>query len=515
MSKPSASLSDREKAIRLRLKSDFEHYAAKCLRIRDKNGRVEPFILNKAQQYIHQKLEAQLSATGKVRALILKGRQQGVSTYVGGRFYHKASHRKGVRVFILTHDDSATSNLFDMTQRYHDNCPDMVRPATGAANAKELYFSGLDSGYKVGTAGNKAVGRSSTIQYFHGSEVAFWPNAAEHAAGVMQAIPDADGTEQILESTAFGMGNLFHTMWMAAESGKSDFIAIFVPWFWSEEYRKELPPGFELTSEERQYQDAHKLDDEQICWRRYKIVELSVGGDSGEWRFKQEYPATAQEAFQASGHDSLISSTKVLTARKAQRPNTHGPLVIGVDPARFGPDASAIIRRVGARAFAHERHYHKDTMSLAGIVKRAIDIEKPDRVFIDVGGIGAGTYDRLIELGYGRIVTAVDFGGQPMDVIKYYNRRSEMYGLLSQWLDSPGGVQIPDDDDLHADLCAPGYSYDSNGAMKLEKKEDIKKRIGRSTDLADALALTFAEPVRSAYNEAPRQADSNYDYFRS
>lgn len=515
MSKPSASLSEREKAIRLRLKSEFPHYAAKCLKIRDKNGAVKPFELNKAQLYLHQRIEAQLATTGKVRALILKGRQQGSSTYVGGRFYHKVSHRKGVRAFILTHHDDATSNLFDMTQRYHDNCPDLVKPATSAANAKELHFSNLDSGYKVGTAGNKAVGRSSTIQYFHGSEVAFWPNAAEHAAGVMQAIPDAPETEVLLESTAYGMGNLFHTMWMAAEAGKSDFIAIFVPWFWSDEYRKEPPKDFQPTAEEEEYKAAHSLDDAQLCFRRAKIIELSIGGDSGEWRFKQEYPATAQEAFQASGHDSLIDSRKVLKARKGQRPNTYGPLIIGVDPARFGPDASAIIRRVGARAFAPERHYHKDTMSLAGIVKRAIDVEKPDRVFIDVGGIGAGTYDRLVELGYGRVVVAVDFGGSPMDVVKYYNRRSEMYGTLAQWLDSAGGVQIPDEDDLHADLCAPGYSYDSNGAMKLEKKEDIKKRIGRSTDLADALALTFAEPVRSAYNDMPRQAESNYDYFRS
>jgi hypothetical protein len=68
---------------------------------------------------------------------------------------------------------------------------------------------------------------------------------------------------------------------------------------------------------------------------------------------------------------------------------------------------------------------------------------------------------------------------------------------------------------LHADLCAAGYSYDSNGAMKIEKKEDIKKRIGRSPDRADSLALTFAEPVRHEYNSRPMQADSNYDYFRS
>ena len=76
------------------------------------------------------------------------------------------------------------------------------------------------------------------MQFFHGSEVAFWPNAAAHAAGILQAIPDEVGTEVFKESTANGVGNYFHKEWQDAESGLSDYIAIFVPWFWSEEYRK-------------------------------------------------------------------------------------------------------------------------------------------------------------------------------------------------------------------------------------------------------------------------------------
>jgi hypothetical protein len=93
---------------RLRLRADLEFYSRNCLRIRTKTGEVEPFLFNKAQRHIHDQLEAQRAATGRVRALILKGRQQGCSTYVGGRFYHKASWAKGLRTFILTHEDQAT-----------------------------------------------------------------------------------------------------------------------------------------------------------------------------------------------------------------------------------------------------------------------------------------------------------------------------------------------------------------------------------------------------------------------
>lgn len=98
------SLTDKERAIRVKLRDDFPHYAEKCLRIRTKAGAVEPFLLNVAQRYLHERLERQKSDIGKVRALILKGRQQGISTYVGGRYYHKATHSRGRRVFILTHE---------------------------------------------------------------------------------------------------------------------------------------------------------------------------------------------------------------------------------------------------------------------------------------------------------------------------------------------------------------------------------------------------------------------------
>ena len=186
MRTPLATLSDEELAIRQRLKDDLPHYAAKCLKIRAKSGEIKPLILNRAQQHVHTKLEEQREKTGKVRALLLKARQQGFSTYIGARYYWKATHRRGAQVFILTHEQDATDNLFGMVDRYHQHNHCLVKPSTGAANAKELYFDRLDSGYKVATAGTKGVGRSGTVQLFHGSEVAFWPHAETHAAGVMQ-----------------------------------------------------------------------------------------------------------------------------------------------------------------------------------------------------------------------------------------------------------------------------------------------------------------------------------------
>src|ERR1700685_3660319 len=156
-------MDEREKQIRSRLKNDFPHYARKCLKIRSKAQSIIPFEFNKAQIYVHECLERQKLVTGKVRAILLKGRQQGMSTLVSGRYYHITTHSFGCQTFILTHALDATNNLFKMTQRYHENCPSIIRPEASTSNSKELIFGKLDSGYKIGTDENKAVRRSSTI----------------------------------------------------------------------------------------------------------------------------------------------------------------------------------------------------------------------------------------------------------------------------------------------------------------------------------------------------------------
>lgn len=497
------TISPKELEIRQRLKSDFEHYAAKCLKIRTKAGAIVQLELNAAQRYIHSKVEEQRARTGRVRAIILKGRQQGCSTYVEGRFYWRVTHTRGVRAFILTHEEEATNNLFELANRYHEGCPSPVKPSTSAANAKELHFDKLDSGYKVGTAGNKAVGRSSTVQFFHGSECGFWPNAQQHAAGIIQAIPDELGTEVFIESTANGIGNYFHEQWQAAEAGISEYIAIFVPWYWQDEYRKPLPDGFKLEDDELQYQSTYGLDLEQMAWRRAKIIELK-----DLTLFKQEYPATAAEAFQVSGQDPYIKPDIVMTARKAVIEEEYGEKVIGVDPARFGDDRTSICFRQGRKVHWIKSYTKKDTMEVAGIVRMAIKEVGAKQCAIDVGGLGAGVYDRLIELVHRSEcdIVQVNSSNSPTDSKKYTNKRAEMWGEINDWLENQP-ASIPDSDELMADLTQIRYSYDSNNALKMERKEDMKKRGFRSPDMADSLGLTFAKPIikPKPQIEKPRQ----------
>jgi phage terminase large subunit-like protein len=322
-------LSERERRIRARLMTDFAHYAAKCLKIRAKDGRIVPMKMNSAQEYIHARLEEQLVTTGRVRALILKGRQQGCSTYVQARFYWKLTHRRGVRAFILTHLDDASRGIYGMVKRFYENCPEAVRPQAARRSSKELIFGRLDSGYAVGTAKSSGVGRAHTLQYFHGSEVAYWAQGESHVSGILQAVPDEKGTEVILESTSAGAAGLFYQMCLDAQKGRGGYVFIFVPWFWQREYRKTPPQDFTPSAEEREYQTQYGLDDAQIYWRHVKIDELG-----GIWTFRREYPSSADEAFHSDRPNALWDRAGIDRCRRhADDAPDMKRIVIAVDPA--------------------------------------------------------------------------------------------------------------------------------------------------------------------------------------
>lgn len=287
-----ARSTDFEKEIYDACVESFEYFAETFLRIKDKEGNTVPLILNAAQQYIHDQLEAQWFSEGRVRALILKGRQQGCSTLIAARYYWHVWRSQGLEVFILTHEDKATEHIFSIVQRYNDLIDPRMRPRTGKSNAKELWFEVKDSSYGVGTARTKGTGRSQTVHRLHWSEVSHSANQAEHAAGIMQTVPDAS-SEIILETTANGVGDLFHQRW---QDPRSDYLKIFVPWYWQAEYRAPAEPGMTLTLEEAELAEEHGLDYEQLAWRRRKISDLGSTD-----LFRQEYPNSPEEAFLYSG----------------------------------------------------------------------------------------------------------------------------------------------------------------------------------------------------------------------
>jgi hypothetical protein len=392
-----------------RMQSDLEYFARHALKLRPKLGPLEPIVFNAAQKKLHEIIEGQKAKTGRVRVIVLKARQLGVSTYTAARFYHRTVNSPGLRCIIIGHERRASSNLFEIVKRFHEHMPDDIKPSTGTSNAEELLFDRLDSGYVVSVAAGDGAGRSATAQLLHASESAFWADLPLQMASLLQTVPDVDGSEIIIESTANGY-NDFHSLWRKAEAGESEFLPVFLPWVCDPGYSREVGAEFQMEAEERALAELHGLSKEQIAWRRAKISQLG----SAEY-FAQEYPLIASEAFISSSFDSFIPADLVIKAR-GEKVEGYGPLIIGVDPAGMGADRTSIAFRKGRCITKIESRRGLDTMEVAGWVQKIIREDNPAKVNIDVGGLGVGVYDRLYETSSNRrLINAVNFGGKPLE----------------------------------------------------------------------------------------------------
>jgi hypothetical protein len=227
-------------------------------------------------------------------------------------------------------------------------------------------------------------------------------------------------------------------------------------------------------------------------------MELKYGSESNAMKVRVygEFP-TAED-------DTLISLHSVEQASKRVVEQPEGtPVVWGLDVARYGDDASVLCIRQGRHLM--ELHSWKK-LSLMELAGRVLDLlnssdEPPEEILVDSIGLGAGVLDRLRELDIS--ARGVNVSESPAMADRYANLRAELWDLTKQWFNEE--VQIPNDDSLIADLTAPRYSFNSSGKMLVESKAETKKRLGRSTDFADSLVLTFASSAAGASGQYRRK----------
>ena len=217
----------------------------------------------------------------------------------------------------------------------------------------------------------------------------------------------------------------------------------------------------------------------------------------GEWgESSPAYQARVLGEFPEAGEDVLVPLHWV-EAALAREAEPTGALRMGVDVARFGGDRTALLVRDEGAVRHLEWHTKEDTMTTAGrVLSTARErLIKARDIFVDDAGLGGGVTDRLRELGIA--VTRVNFGERAIEPDRFANLRAESYWSLREALDpnGPTPLAIPRAYKAIAYECGmPRIGYTSRGQVKLESKDDIRKRLGRSPDLADALALTYAAP---------------------
>lgn len=509
-----------------RLRDDLRIYARTNLKIVDKSGNLVPLVFNRAQDFIHEKLEEQKRQIGKVRALILKGRQEGSSTYICGRFYHILAFHAGLTAATLTHLASATDKLFGKNETFQKNNP-LPPPLRRMANKRNIEFDDIDCFWDFGTAGTDNVGRGGTVQLFHASEAPFWKHPEQIVKGMLQSVSDLPGTEVIFESTANGMDPVFYKKCMEALAGEGEYMLIFVPWFWMDEYQKPVSVDFQLTDKEVELKELYGLTDAQINWRRFKIIELG-----GEYAFNESYPCNPQEAFQTSG-DSFIPTEHVLRARKRKLDKfiyQASPLICGLDPSRIRDRAVFTFRKgpkiLKSLVFDPKKGEIREGLKVVGTcpneLKQSYLAEKckfyldqcgVDLLNIDTTeGMGQGIVERLRDDGYENDkVRGVMFSQSADDPERYANKRAEIWDRQARWLSCEDGpVQVPDDDAFQADLCSmPKPENTANSRMKMPDKDLIRKKRGISPDIGDSSALTFAFLIKATHPEKVRIKKAN------
>jgi len=266
------------------------------------DGEIKKFKLNWAQKEYIAEVERQLEYNGRVRIIVLKARQLGISTVTEALLFILCFMYDNYRALVIAHEVEASQNLLAMTKRYWTTYPYNKLYTTEYQGKNHLQWLETQSQIGVATAGNTAVGRSATFRGVHASEVAFWPNPELVMGGLRQTLHAKPGSVLVLESTANGMGNYFHNTWMKAEAGDSEFVPLFFPWHRHPEYTATaigIPfSGMGELDEEEKHLREMGISDDRLMWRRYAIRDL-CGGDVN--LFKQEYPATPMEAFIASG----------------------------------------------------------------------------------------------------------------------------------------------------------------------------------------------------------------------
>jgi len=332
--------------------ADFHIYCERNLMIQDKiSGEIVPFKLNWAQKLLVARVMDDIANGRPVRYIILKARQMGLSTVIEALGFWWTTTHKNIKTVIIAHETEASGNLYNMFKRYFDNSHPTFQPRRKYNNKKELVFDvddtikeeykaqgkpspGLGSEIKTLVA-KEGKGRSATIHFFHGSEVAFWEAKADVVSSAIQAVPLAANTFAFLESTANGVGGFFYDEWQFAKKGESAFKPLFFAWHEHSEY--EMAGTVDVYDDEEQElltifeEKGYPKEswDRKILWRREKKKEFR----SDPKKFYQEYPKDDMEAFLSSGRPvfdigELVKMEQI--AQKAPAP-TFGQILANPD----------------------------------------------------------------------------------------------------------------------------------------------------------------------------------------
>lgn len=267
-----------------------------------------------AQSLFVDEVERQYNSGKPVRIIVLKARQIGISTITEAILFLWLFIHQGANALLLANKQETAEEIFGKTKLYWETWPHRLYYSLRYASKRHMQWIETRSALRASPSKNLDVGRGMTFHAVHATECAFYPDARTLMTGLHQTLPFRHGTIEVLESTANGSGDWWHEQWLKAENRESAYVPLFFPWYKHSEYQQytTICTDLELTPSERAIKKRFGLTYEQIQWRRWAVINLT---ESDEQKFMQEYPATPEEAFIATGqpifpHDRLSECYK-------------------------------------------------------------------------------------------------------------------------------------------------------------------------------------------------------------
>jgi phage terminase large subunit len=230
------------------------------------------------------------------------------------------------------------------------------------------------------------------------------------------------------------------------------------------------------------------IDSTRVSKEYVEDMKSRYGEESNAYRIR------VLGEFPRSDDDTIIPMELLESAKhRDTRAYEDAPIVWGLDVARFGSDSSVLCKRQSNVVHTLERWRNLDLMQLTGAVVAQYEAcdhkSRPAEILVDSIGLGAGVVDRLRELKLP--ARGINVSESPAMGGTYLNLRAELWHKAKAWLEKRD-CKIPNNEDLIGELATVRYTFTSNGKIKIESKDDIRRRGLKSPDMADAFVLTFA-----------------------
>jgi hypothetical protein len=331
------------------LKEDYTLYFKNCLKIRNKQSDIVPFVVNQEQQQLVDVIKdwknkyPDPSDRPTIYIVIPKPRQVGYSTVTEAIFFHDLNFAYNKVAMIISYDVDSATVINDMSNRFYQYLPQVIKPKRRKSQGKGVLFEnpqfrpelatsksnapGLQSKFLIETANNVNAGSSYTINYLHISELAKWNKPEETLTSLLQSVPKNDSIV-VIESTAKGL-NYFYELCNDSKNNRNNYKLIFIPWFGHAEYSTRYD-GFELSDDEEQIKDTYNLTLDQLQWRRDTIRDKCQNNLD---IFHQEYPSYLEEAFVTTGKPVFNVGEVIARMEKLDSPLKRGYFAYELDIA--------------------------------------------------------------------------------------------------------------------------------------------------------------------------------------